>query len=523
MRQRRWVLPIALLALLGAALAHAAPARASQARFTYELCDSALPGGDPPAIEFYSAAAYAPFQTCAEPGGAVGVKPTAYVGQSEGTITVEVEATPGGFVESETITAFASNMQSGNGLSHVAVANWPPQDNLDTTRYFLLRTAPPGCSQCVVGGAFPVNMTCGEGCQPTGIIGAHYIAATEVDPIPPEIGKVTGPLLSGGVLRGHQAISATATDVGGGVSALEVMVNGNVAPGTVSGTCAAAPVANPSYHGLAAYSPTPCPPALAGNWNLDTGEPPFHEGANSVQVCASDFATFGEPNRTCSSPQTVAVDNSCTESPVGGGANLAAHFTKSKRTKVTVRYGASAKVAGTLTDGNGNPVGGASVCVQSTTEGSAGPPTTVGTATTDPEGRFVYAVPSGPNRTVLIGYRRDSFELTQSMEYRAHVRPTLEAGPKKLHNGEKVRLSGRLPQPGAGGRVVVLQANVPGSKRWITFRKATTGQRGRFKATYHFTSTTRKITYRFRALVPLQAGYPWEQGASKPTSVTVTR
>jgi hypothetical protein len=79
---------------------------------------------------------------------------------------------------------------------------------------------------------------------------------------------------------------------------------------------------------------------------------------------------------------------------------------------------------------------------------------------------------------------------------------------RKLRNGERVHLSGSLPGPGAAHRVVVLQANVPGSHRWITFRKATTGERGRFKARYHFTSTTRKITYLFRAVVPGRPGIP---------------
>jgi hypothetical protein len=69
--------------------------------------------------------------------------------------------------------------------------------------------------------------------------------------------------------------------------------------------------------------------------------------------------------------------------------------------------------------------------------------------------------------------------------------------------------------------VVVLQANVLGSKRWITFRKATSGHKGVFKANYRFTSTTRATSYRFRAVVPTQAGYPWAQGHSKPLVVRV--
>jgi hypothetical protein len=70
--------------------------------------------------------------------------------------------------------------------------------------------------------------------------------------------------------------------------------------------------------------------------------------------------------------------------------------------------------------------------------------------------------------------------------------------------------------------VVVLQANAPGSRRWITFRKATTDTNGAFRSSYRFTSTTRPTRYRFRALVPSQAGYPWVEGESDPVSVLVT-
>ena len=68
------------------------------------------------------------------------------------------------------------------------------------------------------------------------------------------------------------------------------------------------------------------------------------------------------------------------------------------------------------------------------------------------------------------------------------------------------------------------RAPIPaGSKRWITFRRATTNGRGGFRSSYRFTSTTRRTRYRFRALVPRQAGYPWVEGHSKPVEVLVRR
>ncbi|MGA8744824.1 MAG: hypothetical protein WB507_03055 [Solirubrobacterales bacterium] len=81
------------------------------------------------------------------------------------------------------------------------------------------------------------------------------------------------------------------------------------------------------------------------------------------------------------------------------------------------------------------------------------------------------------------------------------------------------RKTGRAAR--ASGRVVVLLANVPGSKRWITFRDQTTGGQGDFDSGFRFTVTTRTTTYRFRALIPSQASYPWVEGTSRPVRVRV--
>jgi hypothetical protein len=514
---------LAAMCLLLGVLTTAAPradAQAPGARFTYELCDPALPGGESPAFEFHPEPGYAPFLSCALPGGFLQVGQVEPVNSLSGLMNVAVEATPGGYVESETITANATNLQPGAGASGVIVAGWPPSNIGDVPRTFYVNPEPP-CPSCSRGGGFTIALTCSGTCEAGGGVAVKFIAVTEVDPKPPQVEKVEGALVGGGVLRGTQPLSATATDQGGGVSTLKVLVNGTVAPGAVSGSCAAMQVKNPSYQGLAAYSVTPCPGVLPGTWSLNTSEPPFHEGGNTVQVCATDFATEGQPNATCSPPQTVEVDNSCTESAVGGGANLTAGIQKSPAERVKLRHGRGTEIRGTLTYASGAPVQGAMICVQSALEGSG--PVPVATVTTEADGQFGYGVGPGPNRQILVGYRHGSFELDHTLTIDSSAQPKLTAAPAKLHNGEKVHLSGRLPEPSAAGRVVVLQANVPGGHRWITFRKATTGPRGRFKANYHFTSTTRKIIYRFRALVPRQAGYPWEQGASRPASVMVSR
>jgi hypothetical protein len=510
--------------LLALTLVAAPHSQAQPARFTYELCDSGVPGGNPPAYEFLAPTGtpYYGWQNCAASGGAVGLVLPYSAATNGATFVILVPPTPGGFVEGETITAYPQNLQPGSEASYVFEPGWPVDNMVDKSRYFLIRKeANPLTGD---GGSFDITMECSASCNFADGIFAHYIAVDEVDPTPPAVTKLEGPLLAGGTKQGDQVLSAEASDTGGGVSLIEARVNGVALPEAVHPACSVAQVANPSYHGLAATTVSPCPPKATGTWNLDTSTAPFREGSNTVQVCASDFATTGAPNMSCSPDEAVEVNNSCTDSVVGGAENLEATFGRARSESVTLRYGEGAEIRGTLNGGPDQPISGATVCVQAETEGSRTGLVPEAVATTDARGAFAYQVAPGPNRQILIGYRHGSFQVTKTLTVRSHAGATLTAGPRRLKNGGRVRLEGRLPEPRAAGRVVVLQANVPGSHRWITFRKATTGERGRFKADYHFTSTTRKIKYRFRALVPLQAGYPWDQGTSRPpTSVTVSR
>ena len=478
-----------------------------------------MPGGNPPEFTFHSQAAYEPFQGCALPGGGIAVRQIGPVTDAPGWIDIGIQATPGGFVEKETITGF-SILQPGEGASHVAVEGWPTDHGGDTPRVFYPGPAWPTCTICGDDG-FAVVLACSGSCEPGGMIGVHYIAVTEVDPTPPVVRKVEGTLLSGGVARGHEQLAATATDVGGGVSAIEVLVNGTVAPSPRPGDCAEYKVQNPSYEGEVASSPAPCPASLSGSWELDTAAFPFHEGTNTVQVCASDFATTGQPNTSCSAPQGVEVDNSCTESPVAGGQNLSADFQGGQGESITVPSEVPAEVTGDLTSASGTPISGATICVQAEVQESGGDPRTTATTTTDAGGDFSYEVPPGPNRRLLLGYRHDSFQVTKTLEFASRARPTIRLGRGRVHRGGRIAITGTVPGPHAAGRVVVLQASSLHGRRWLTFRRATTGPRGGFRASYRFGATSGTTTYRMRAVVPRQSGYPYDAGHSRPRRIKV--
>jgi hypothetical protein len=504
---------LALLLLVPTGLGPlAASASASPARYVYEVCDPALPGGGTGGAR-NSLTPNEPWvdaQSCASPGGSFGIGLAGGLGTGGwASWGVPIGPPPGGKLESTTVSA--SLCESTDVTGYVIEPGWPDPTCTTETRTFPLAENRRG---------FEVELSCFENCPAGAQIHASEFATVMVDPVAPVVSEVAGTLLAAGVQRGHQVISAKASDVGGGLSSISVLVDG-VAAATKPLPCAAVSTQNASVAGVVAAAIVPCPTSGAAEWSLDTAAYPFHEGANTVSVCASDFSTLGDPNTTCSTPQSIDVDDSCSESSVGGGQVLSADFTESHTETTTEAFGEGAEVSGTLASDSGDPVSGATLCVKLATPGVDPAPSPAGTVQTDASGNYSYPLPPGPDRTVMIGYRHDAFQVAREVRFYSHARPTIGASPGKLRDGQWVHFSGHLPEPTSRGRVVVLQANVKGSRRWITFRKATSRTGGAYAAAYHFTQTSRPTTYRFRAVVPVQAGYPWAQGHSRAVEVKV--
>lgn len=505
------------LAMLSTSTAVAPEASAAPARYVYEVCDPGLPGGNTPGVTFEGDPQYvSASNTCALPGGSLGIYAFQSRSKDTGHVnvwTVPIGAPPGGRVDSLAISAGTCGA-SGISSNFVYEPGWPLNCAGESQRTFHVDPSSPfsGVS---------IHLECLSTCAPGGSVYARYLAATEVDPIAPQLAAPQGSLFDGAIARGRQSLSGEATDGGGGVSEIDVLVNGQVAGRPSTPHCNVAQVANPSIVGTVAASPTPCPASLRSSWTLDTSAPPFQNGLNSVQVCASDFSTLGEPNSSCSAPRQVNVDNSCAESPVSGGETLSAKFAGPHDEEITVPFDHSAKVVGGLANGAGDAISGATICVQMQTQGSAQGLVPVATTTTDARGHFTYKVPPGPNREVLVGYRHDTFQLERSVRYHAHARPTLQITPSMIGNGSRALISGKVPGPSAAGRVVVLQASALHSSRWFTFHRATADRRGVFSSHYRFDETTRTTTYRIRAVVPRQHGYPWAAGHSRPALIEV--
>jgi hypothetical protein len=520
-RRRRFVgvAALCLVALCGlGAIGAALPssAAASPSRYIVEVCDSALPGGATAGVKYTQnpGVAFTGSNTCAQPGGSLSITETGTVEATFALWSVPVAITPGGMIESMAMSGSLCGAQAPT-IAFAYERDWPANACIDQLHYF---HGSPLYSFWIWLECDGTHGPCGAGPS----IYVHYIAATEVDPVAPTLGAPSGSLLLSPVARGHQTIGAEAHDTGGGLSEISVSVNGLPAAQPRLFNCAVAHTENPSVDGIVSAQATPCPTDGSAEWTLDTEAYPFHDGANTVEVCAADFSTIGEPNTTCSAPQAVKVDNSCTASAVSGGEVLSAVFPASGTDSVSVPFDHSAEVAGRLTDNGGDPVPGATLCVKMQTIGVDRESAVVGSVKTDAAGRYSYEVAPGPDREVVVGYRHDAKQLARGVNYYAHAKPTLRLAPPRVHNGDRIRMWGTLPGPQAAGRVVVLQASAVGSKRWLTFRRATSDRHGAFKASYRFNATPRRTVYRIRALVPNQSGYPWLQGQSKPARVLVT-
>jgi hypothetical protein len=490
------------------------PAAAAPARYLLEKCDPELPGGSVAGATFHGSPPFSGAQNCAEPGGSIFVVQQGDAVGGFGYWSLPLPAPPGGSVETVTVTGSMCNGAHGDAgtVAFAVAAGWAV--NCATQTHSFAVNSPAGSPGLIYLG-------CEGQCLGAPEVWAGSLIAVEVDPVRPRVLGLGGTLVAGGELHGHQSITATAEDEGGGVTSLVLRVNGDVIEPPRRFPCETFQVANPSYVGVVVTRPTPCPAKAEASWTLDTSKSPFNEGSNSISVCAQDLATIGSPNEGCLT-RSVEVDNSCPDSGAAGGA-LGATFTASGGDRITVPFGRGAEVTGQLTDGGGAPIAGATICLATRVLAPRLPWEKVGTIATDADGHFSYRLSPGAGRAVVLNYRHDAQEIETILHYRAHARPTLRSSARKLRNGQSLGFVGRLNGPRGGGRVVILQAGAVGSKRWITFRRATSDADGRFRASYHFTATTRTTTYRFRAVVPDQADYPWVQGHSKPVRVKVSR
>jgi hypothetical protein len=100
---------------------------------------------------------------------------------------------------------------------------------------------------------------------------------------------------------------------------------------------------------------------------------------------------------------------------------------------------------------------------------------------------------------------------------------SLSADKQRIRTGRRITFRGRLRGgPGQRGATVLLYAVFPRAPRpRIPVEALRTDAKGRFRFTYRFRTTPRATTYRFRAVVGSQGGYPYAAGSSRTLQVRV--
>lgn len=316
-----------------------------------------------------------------------------------------------------------------------------------------------------------------------------------------------GSMFSGGELRGPQSVEVAAADQGAGLQSIQITVNGKgVAGDDLSASC------NPLPGALTSRL-SPCPPSFSKTYSLDTAQPPFQEGLNTVTVCADDYAQTGTPNGACQSHE-VLVNNLCPASPVAGGNTITAGFAGNKKKERILSFHHRALIRGRVVDSNGQPVAGAQICVQGHTDLDGRPFHLIGTATTNQNGGWSYKLNRGPSRDIRVGYRFGAFETSTDLTLQMRSRSTLHLSRHRTRVHKKVFFSGEIPGPDPSSRVVVVSGTVPGAKRRFLVRRARTDALGHFRVGYAFSPVPHAAKFVFWVVVPQQNGYPYRRGRS---------
>jgi hypothetical protein len=186
-------------------------------------------------------------------------------------------------------------------------------------------------------------------------------------------------------------------------------------------------------------------------------------------------------------------------------------------------YGQLVRVRGRLTSPEGNPLQGVDVQAFTQIRDGITPPRLIATVKTSRTGAFSFLVRKGPSRSIRIRYDGTNQIRPSTKILVLNVRSGTSMRPnhRRVVNGESVRFhgrirTGRIPQH---GKLVEVQVWVRG--QWRTFATARAGQRGSWNYDYRFDGTRGQQTYRFRAKVPPETGYPFATGRSRVVRVRV--
>ena len=389
-----------------------------------------------------------------------------------------------------------------------------------------------GVGYAVAGGRFlRMRALCGgtADCRPQDPKARFAIRRVTVeleDTAPPRLlGPATGSLTEPGPRSGVQRIAFSAREDGGGLYRVHVEADGRlidrVPVDANGGACADLGGWPSSDRDFPAA--VPCVREASPAVDVDTAR--FGpDGEHDVRVRVEDAA--GNLTDVWSGRVTTANG----EGPNGTGATPDARLTAGvgrslTRGSVTVRYGRRPQLAGRLTGADGRPIANARLDLLTRVAPTA-PYERVGEVRTASDGAYRLTLPAGPSRTVRVGYRARStdpdYARTADVGVRTIAGLTMRPSTRRTRNRRKVTFRGRLLGAPAGSRKVV-EIQVVSRGRWRPVDSDRIDDAGRFAVSYRFLRTFRTETYRFRAIVRKEAGFPYETGRSGIRRVTVRR
>jgi hypothetical protein len=188
---------------------------------------------------------------------------------------------------------------------------------------------------------------------------------------------------------------------------------------------------------------------------------------------------------------------------------------------VIARAGRLVRLDGLLATASGQTIDGATI--EALEKRSRGTLLPVGFVTTGTDGKFRFKLKAARNREMLFRYGGSAQIGAATTDFAMLVPAATSIRPdrRRLLNGQQVLFSGQVltrPLP-TQGKLVELQAHFRG--RWRTFSTVRAGPNGRWRFPYRFGGTVGRVTYRFRARLPAEGGYPFISGNSGIVKVVV--
>jgi hypothetical protein len=196
---------------------------------------------------------------------------------------------------------------------------------------------------------------------------------------------------------------------------------------------------------------------------------------------------------------------------------------------MTVPFGAPALLGGRLTRGDGSGISGRELRVAiRPLRGSLVPATTISLTTGD-RGGFELRLPPGPSRHVTVSFAGDGAldpANRPPLDLRVRSGISLRATPRKLENGQVVRLRGRVRGRGAPlprrGKLVEIEYLETATHRWRPVLVTHANRGGRFHAHYRFRYVQGTASIRLRATALPEERWPYAQGSSRPLTIQVS-